>query len=98
MIQLILALLVILWLLGFVHIPFLSNALFSISNHPFSLHSILLLILIVFVINFLPGIFRTIAIVLFIFWLLSLFGVFVFGGLGQIILIILILAVLFSIF
>lgn len=98
MIQYILALLVILWLVGFIQIPILNNILFSIANRPFTLHSLLLFVVLVFTISMLPGIFRTIAAILLIFWLLSILGVFAIGGLAHIILIIFILAVVFSIF
>jgi len=97
MLKIILGVFIALWLLGFIHISFLDQTLFSIASHPFSLQSILYFILILFLINLLPGIFRTIAIILLILWLLSSFG-FLFGGLGNIILLILILAVIFSLF
>lgn len=96
MVKLMLGIFIVLWLLGFIHIGFFDNALFSIADHQLTLHSVLFFILILFLINLLPGIFRTIAIILLILWLLSTFGFLFFGGLANIILFILILAVIFS--
>jgi len=98
MIGFILALLVILWLLGFIHIAILESILFSISQHPFTLHSLLLIILIFVVVKFLPGIFQAIVLFILFFWLLSLFGVIAIGGLSNILIILLLLAVVFSLF
>lgn len=98
MVQYILVGLIILWLLGFIQLPFLNISLFTIAHRPFTLHSLLLFALLVFVISLLPGIFRTIAAILLVFWLLSILGIFAIGGLAHIILIIIILAVIFSFF
>ena len=98
MLQIILILIIILWLTGYIHIPFLSSILFSISSHPFTLHSLILLLLILWIISLLPGIFRLIVGVILVFWLLSVFGIVLAGGLSQILIIILIIAVAFSIF
>lgn len=96
MIKLILALIVIFWLLGFIQIPLLSSVLFSIASHPFTLQSLLLVILIGWIIGLLPGIFKTIVMIIFIVWLLSLFGILAIGGLMHILIIIIIIAVVFS--
>src|SRR3712207_2667424 len=98
MLQFILILLILLWLFGLIQIPFLNRVLFSIANHPFTLHSLLFFFLILFVIGMLPGTVRTIALILLVLWLLSIFGVFSIAGLPQILLLILIIAVIFSIF
>ena len=99
MIGIILGLLFVLWVLGFLHLPFLNSALFFISSHPFSLQSILLFALLIWVITLLPGILRTIAIILLIFWFLSMLGIFsFFGGLPQWVILLLLLLILFSFF
>lgn len=99
MIAWILGALFILWIFGFLHIPFLNSALFSISSHPFSLQSLLILALLIWVITMLPGLLRTIAIILLIFWFLSMLGIFSFvGGLPQWVILILLLLILFSFF
>lgn len=94
MVQIILVLLVLLWLTGFIHIPVLNASLFSIAAHPFTLQSLLFLILIIWVISLLPGIFRTILTILFVLWLLSAIGLF--AGLSHIIILLLILVIVFS--
>lgn len=96
MIQLILVLIVIFWLLGFIQIPFLNFVLFSIASHPFTVQSLLLVILILWIISLLPGLFKTIVIIIFIFWLLSALGIFAIGGLGHILIIVIIIAIVLS--
>jgi hypothetical protein len=96
MIQGLLIVLILLWLVGFIQIPILNSILFSAFSHPFTIHNFLLLIVLIAVITLLPGIFRTIAGVLLFLWLLSLFGFLVFSGLSHILVIIFIIAVIFS--
>jgi hypothetical protein len=99
MIGLILGLLFVLWVLGFLQLPFLSSALFSISSHPFSLQSILIFLLLIWVISMLPGVLRMIAVILLVLWLLSMFGIFSFiGGMPQWLILIILILVLFSFF
>src|SRR5690242_11555391 len=99
MLGLILGLLFILWIFGFLHLPLLNWTLFSISSHPFSLQSMLMLALLIWVILMLPGLLRTIAIILLIFWFISMLGIFSFiGGLPQWVILIILLLILFSFF
>ena len=97
MLEFIIFFLVILWLIGFIHLPFLGHVLFSIGSHGFTLHDLLVLLVIVWIINILPGIFRTVAIILLVLWLLSIFGI-LGGGFANILIILLVLAAIFSIF
>lgn len=92
MLQAVLVIFILLWLLGFIHIGLFALPIFG----AFTLQNLIYLIIILFLISLLPGIFRTIAIVLLILWLLSTFGFLLIGGLTNIILLILILVVIFS--
>lgn len=92
MLQTILVIFILLWLLGFVHIGFFAIPLLG----AFTLQSLIYLIIILFLISLLPGIFRTIAIILLVLWLLSTFGFVLIGGLEHFILLILIIVVIFS--
>ncbi len=93
MLKIVLVLFILLWLLGFIHISFLGIPILG----AFTLHSLLFLILILFLIYILPGLFRTLAIILLVLWLLSTFGFALIGGFSNIILLILIIVVIFSV-
>jgi len=92
MLQAILIIFILFWLLGFIHIGFFALPLFG----GFTIQSLIYLIVILFLISLLPGIFRTIAVILLILWLFSTFGFVLIGGLSNIILLILILVVIFA--
>jgi hypothetical protein len=92
MLKAILIVFIILWLLGFIHISFFTLPIFG----AITLGSLLYFIIIIFLISLLPGIFRMIAIILLVLWLLSTFGFLLLGGLTHIILLILIIVVIFS--
>ena len=92
MLQTILIIFIVLWLLGFIHIGFFAIPLLG----AFTVQSLLYLVIILFLVSLLPGIFRTVAIILLILWLLSTFGFLFIGGLTNIILLILIVVVIFS--
>src|SRR5215469_11701025 len=96
MIKVALVLFILLWLLGFIHIRFFGLPLLVFGSIALTLQNLLYIIMILFLINFLPGIFRMIAIVLFILWLLSNFGFLLIGGLTNVILLFFILVVIFS--
>jgi hypothetical protein len=89
---------VILWVIGFIHLPFLEIAIFSVFGHPFTLHHLLILLLVGYAIRFLPGILQTAVAILLILWLLSNFVFLSFGGLANIIFLIIVIAILFAIF
>jgi len=89
---------IILWLLGFIHIGFLSLTLLTIAGHAISIQSLLYLIIILFLISLLPGIFRIIATVLFVLWFFSIIGFIISASLTNILLLIIIIAVIFSLF
>lgn len=88
--------LLVLWLAGFIQIPLLNTPLFFVFGHPFTLHHLLLLLVLGYIVRFLPGMLQTVVIFLIVLWLLSTFIFPAFGGLGYLLLIILILYILFS--
>ncbi|MEK7570857.1 MAG: hypothetical protein AAB553_01160 [Patescibacteria group bacterium] len=97
-VKIILGIVAFLWVFGFVQIPLLNMTLFSLFGHPVTLRSLLLIGFIGYLINFLPGILQKIAMILFVLWILSQFVFPMFGSLGQLFLIIIIIAVVFSFF
>lgn len=85
-----------LWLIGFVQIPVLSTPLFVLFGQAFTLHHLLLLLILGYIIRFLhPGL-QQIVVILIGLWLLSTFVFPAFGGLGYILLIILLIYIFFS--
>src|SRR5258708_959131 len=97
MLRVLLIIFIVFWLLGFIHISFFSFPLLAFGAGIFTLQSLIFLIIILFLISMLPGIFRIVATILLFLWLLSTFGFLLIGGLGHIILLILIIVVIFSI-
>ena len=85
MIEFILAIIFVLWLLGFIQLDFLSTPLFPINGRPIDIQDILLFLLIIWLIGLLPRPFREIVAVLFVLWILSLFGIIAIAGLTDII-------------
>jgi len=92
----VLAIFVLLWLGGFIQLPLLNAPLFAIFGRAFTLHHLLILLFFGYIIRYLPGMLQTVVVTLLVLWLLSTFVFFSFGGLGNIFIVILIIAVLFS--
>jgi hypothetical protein len=82
MIELILAVIFILWLLGFIQVGFLDAVLFNLNGMAIDVKDIIIFLLVLWLIGLLPRPFREITAILFILWLLSLFGVLTIAGLG----------------
>lgn len=83
----ILIFIVVLWLLGFVNVPFLTRPISSVFGSPFNLQQILVFVLAIWAIKYLPSPFQQIAMIFIFIWLLSILGIFGwFGGLGSMIL------------
>lgn len=88
MITALLVALVILWLLGYISIPFIPNIyLFTINSHQISLWNILTFLLLLWVVGILPSPFREISFVLLILWTLSVLGFIGFVGFPSLVLI-----------
>lgn len=74
MLELILLLLVIFWFMGYGPIAALHVPLFSLAGFGINLWDILIFLLIIWLIDALPGSIRVIVVVAMIIWLLGLFG------------------------
>jgi hypothetical protein len=100
MIGLIILLLIILWLLGYIHIAGLTVAdfpLFAINNHTITLWELLIFFLIVWAVGILPSPLRQIAFVILVLWLLSTLGIFAIAGLSSILVIAIIVGLILSV-
>lgn len=75
MTTIILILLIAFWFAGYGPLTALHIPLFSIAKFSISLWDILIFLLIIKLIELLPGIIRSIIIILLVFWLLSIFGI-----------------------
>ena len=96
MVKWIIGIIAVLWLVGFIQLPILNTPIFFIFNQAFTVHHLLLLLLLGYVVRFLPGMLQSVIIFLIVLWLLSIFIFPAFGGIGYIVLFILILFVFFS--
>lgn len=98
MLGIILAVLIVLWFLGYVHLPAIpisDTSLFVLFGKTVTLYDLLIFILIFWLIDLLPGVFRTIATVLLIIWLLSFFGIIAVSGLTNVIVLVVIFSLIF---
>lgn len=84
-----LAVLILLWLLGYIQISgFLPDlTLFFINGHPITLWNVFILLVLLAIIGVLPNPFRAIGGIFLLLWILSVLGIFVFAGLSTILLI-----------
>jgi hypothetical protein len=98
MAQIALAIIVVLWLFGFVHIPYLNSALFTIMGHPITLYNILILLIILWVIEILPSPLRQIIMLLLLLWVLSVMGIITIAGFSQLVVVAIIVGVIASLF
>ncbi|MDO8486998.1 MAG: hypothetical protein Q7S45_01770 [Candidatus Curtissbacteria bacterium] len=101
MLSAILAIIIILWFLGYVpngviHIP--NIELISINNYQITLWNVLILLAVGWAIGILPKPFREIASILLLFWILSTIGILQIAGLSNIFIIAIILSLAFYIF
>src|SRR3990172_11927661 len=101
MLTYLLLILILLWILGVVRIPLFSVInipLLYIGRRAIGLYDILVFILILWLIRILPSPLREIVTVFLILWLLSFFGVFLFAGLSNILVLLLIIGLIFYLF
>lgn len=99
--QILLALLVLFWLLGYIHIPWLTIPrfpIFEFNGRVISFYDIIIFILIIWAIGILPTPFRQIASALVVLWVLSLLGIIAIAGLSNLLVIAIIVGVLISLF
>lgn len=83
MIEFVLAVIFVLWLLGFIQIDFLANVLTNINGRDISVKEVLLFFLIIWLIGLLQRPFREIVSVLFVLWILSTLGIIAIAGIGN---------------
>src|SRR3972149_8611616 len=98
MLAYLLVLLILLWFIGVVRFPVLSivnSPIIYIGRRAVGLYDILVFILILWLIRILPSPLREIVTVFLILWLLSFFGVFLFAGLSNILVLLLIIGLIF---
>lgn len=94
----VLIIIVLLWLLGFIQIPYIHSTIFTLLGKPITLYNILLFLIIAWIIEILPAPLRQIVFVLFILWILSTLGILAFAGLSQILIVAIIIGVILSLF
>lgn len=87
---------VLLWLAGFIQIPIFNTPLFHVFGRAFTVHHLLILLILGYMIRFLPGMLQTVVTIFLVIWLCSIFIFPAIGGLIYILLIILVLWLLFS--
>jgi hypothetical protein len=101
MIIAIVVILAILWFLGYAPVSGISIPNFvlaTINNHPVTLWEVLILMVIAWAIGILPRPFQAVASILLLLWILSVLGIFAIGGLSSIIVLVVIGALIVSIF
>lgn len=101
MLQTVLVVLIILWLLGFLHLPGIvikDMVLFQFNGHAVTLWELLMVIVIAWAIEALPTPLRQIAFILIILWILSVLGVIAIAGLSNLIVVAIIIGLIFAVF
>lgn len=89
--------LILLWVLGYINIPYISInniVLFDLLGKAITLYDILIFALMVWLIDLLPWPFRGLAGVVLALWLLAFFGIIAIAGLSQIIVLALIVGLI----
>lgn len=85
MIGIILAVLIILWFLGYIHINGLAIPdinLFAINGNEITLWDLLIFIIVAWALGILPSPFREVAGILLLLWVLSVLGILTIGGIS----------------
>lgn len=84
MIEFVLAVIFVLWLLGFLEIGFLNFFLLNLGGRDITVKDLLIFLLILWLIGLLPRPFREIVSVLFVLWVLTTLGVIAIAGFSNI--------------
>lgn len=93
--------LILFWLLGIVKFPVLSvvnSPIIYLGYKAIGVYDILVFILIVWLIRVLPSPLREIVSLFLVIWVLSFFGLFFFGGLANLLILLLIIGLILHIF
>lgn len=93
-----LGIIIILWLMGFIHIPYLNDVLFNLGSRPITLYNIFVLLIILWIIGILPSPLRQIIMILFLLWILSILGIIAIAGFSQLIVVAIIIGIILSLF
>lgn len=97
MIEIILIILIVLWGMGYVNVPFLpslNTSVITIFNHVVTLYDLFVFAVILWLIESLSYPLRELVSVVFVLWILSTLGVITFVGLPNIIVFVLILGLI----
>lgn len=97
MVEVILASLVALWLIGFIQIPMFTipnQVVLVFNQQSITIRDFLIFILIIWIVSVLPKPFRIIAGIMFVLWILSIIGIVTISGLSNL----LILAIIVGLF
>src|SRR5688572_9280334 len=100
MLEIVLVILVILLLTGNIRISGFDLphiVLVTINGQPITLVNVLIFFIILWALGLLPSPFREIAALLFVLWLLSIFGFIAIAGLSNLIIIAIVVGIVFSI-
>lgn len=94
----IIIILLILWFLGYLHIPagLPHLMLFNIHGHPVTVFDLLILLVVAWAIGILPRPFRQIAGVLLLLWILAVIGIIALGGLSSLLVLAIIIGLVIS--
>ncbi len=101
MVGTVLVVLLLLWLLGFVQIPWLvfhNRVLFNVLGHNVTLWELLMFLVVAWAMESLPDPLRQIAFVLVIVWLLSVLGIISIAGLSNLLIVALLIGLALAIF
>jgi len=101
MVGTVLVVLLLLWLLGFVQIPWLvfhNRTLFTILGHSVTLWELLMFLVIAWAMESLPDPLRQVAFVLVVLWLLSILGIITIAGLPNLLIVALLVGLVLAVF
>jgi hypothetical protein len=101
MAEVVLALLVTLWLIGFIQIPWLNiphQVLLIFNDQPITIRDFLIFILTIWIVSILPKPLRIIAGIMFILWILSIIGIVTISGLSNLLILAIIVGLILHIF
>jgi hypothetical protein len=97
----ILIILLVLWIIGIIKIPWLTlhnSVLFTVLGHRVTIWELLLMIVLIWGVEQLPTPLREIAVVIVLLWVLSLFGLVVINGLTNLVILAVIIGLVLTFF
>ena len=100
MLIILLTVIILLWLVGFISIPassFLTSPVLYFNGRPIGLWDLIVFFVLVWVVSILPQPVKGGVILLLLLWILSLLGILTFSGMGSVLLLLLIVALILHI-